>query len=223
MISFLRGILVNKATESPRGAYFLIDVHDMGLEVFSSRRSVESAGAVGETITLYTSLLVREDAMSLVGFNSREERDLFSILHSAQGVGPKVALSLLSTLSVSEIAQAVVSGNYKVLTAAKGVGPKVAQRMTVDLKEKMMSWRKNDLETAVVAGNTGNVAGEAVFVEAETVLLSLGYSHDEVLKSFSAIQAESPETEDNEVTSEVILRESLRWLASSFVNNCLTH
>lgn len=123
MISFVRGTLVAKAAQSPRGAWFLVDVHGMGLELLTSVRSVESAPPAGETAMFYTALLVREDAMQLVGFNTREERDLFNILTSASGVGAKVSLALLSALSVSEIAQAVVSGQHKILTAAKGVGP----------------------------------------------------------------------------------------------------
>jgi Holliday junction DNA helicase RuvA len=207
MITFLRGTLMSKTASSPRGAYFIVDLHGMGMEVLSTVRSVESSGAVGEQVLLHTSLIVREDSMSLVGFNTQEERDLFNILQSASGVGVKVALALLSSLSVSEIAQSVVSGNYKPLTAAKGVGPKLAQKIALELKEKMMSWREMAIET-VHAGELP-MQGEA-FIEAETVLLSLGYTREEVLKSLKAIQ-DSVTAQDS---SEIILRESLRWLAS---------
>ncbi len=213
MLSFVRGTLVSKALESPRGAFFLVDVHGVGFEVLSSARSVDSAPLPGEAVQLFTSLIVREDAMFLVGFNTKEERDLFNILQSASGVGTKVALSLLSALSVSEIAQAVVSNNHKVLTQAKGVGPKLAQKITLDLKEKMMSWRTGEFASpAYVPPSPGR---QAAFQEAEAVLLSLGYAPDEVARSFQALESAgmAGSAENDPGASERILRESLRWLA----------
>jgi Holliday junction DNA helicase RuvA len=166
---------------------------------------------VGEPIQVYTSLIVREDAMTLVGFMTKEERDLFNILQSASGVGVKVALALLSTLSVSEIVQAVVSANYKPLTAAKGVGPKLAQKMTLELKEKMADWREYALECSqqIIEGGA-HVPDSEAYIEAETVLLSLGYTQDEVMRSLSAVHQESTEKSLN---SEEILRDALRWLS----------
>lgn len=208
MLSYLKGVLVSKAYESPRGAYFLVDMHGMGFEVLTSWRSVESSPQVGQAIQLFTSMIVREDAMFLVGFNTKEERDLFNILQSASGIGTKVALSLLSSLSVSEVAQAVVSNNFNLLTKAKGVGNKLAQKMTLELKEKMMNWRSGEFAHKLEAA--GATPASEAFTEAESVLLSLGYQADEIHRSFKAI-----ETEVTEDTSEVILRESLRWLAQS--------
>ncbi len=208
MLSYLKGELVGKAFESPRGAYFLVDMHGMGFEVLTSQRSVDSSPPVGQAVQLFTTLVVREDALFLVGFNSKEERDLFNILQSASGIGTKVALSLLSALSVSEIAQAVVSNNFNLLTKAKGVGNKLAQKMTLELKEKMMNWRTVDFANQL-STETFQGASEA-FVEAESVLLSLGYQPEEIQRSFKAIAAESSPD-----SSELILRESLRWLAHS--------
>jgi Holliday junction DNA helicase RuvA len=209
MLSFIKGTLVGKAIESPRGAYFLVDLHGMGFEVLSSQRSIESSPMPGEQVQLFTTLIVREDAMFLVGFNSKEERDLFNILQSASGVGVKVALALLSSLSVSEIAQAVISNNHSILTKAKGVGTKLAQKMVLELKEKMMSWRSVEFAGAARALETSGPKNEG-FLEAEAVLLSLGYQPDEIARSFQSVDAELQES-----SSEVILRESLRWLAQS--------
>ena len=211
MFSFIKGQLVAKAVESPRGPFFLVDVHGVGFEVLSSIRSVDSAPQPGDPVQLFTSLIVREDAMYMVGFNSKEERDLFNILQSASGVGVKVALALLSALSVSDIAQAVISNNHKVLTQAKGVGPKLAQKITLDLKEKMMSWRSADF-----AGSTFVAPAperQDAYREAESVLLSLGYASDEVARSFAAVESEAQIAASEPNASELILRESLRWLA----------
>jgi Holliday junction DNA helicase RuvA len=208
MLSFLKGLLVNKAYESPKGAYFLVDMHGMGFEVLTSHRSIESSPLVGAQIQLFTALIVREDAMFLVGFNTKEERDLFNILQSASGIGTKVALSLLSALSVSEIAQAVVSNNFNLLTKAKGVGNKLAQKMTLELKEKMMNWRSADFVSGLEAAGLSNPSES--FVEAESVLLSLGYQQEEIQRSFKAIEGDVEKD-----SSEIVLRESLRWLAQS--------
>lgn len=207
MFSFLKGELAEKSVESPKGAYFLLDVHGVGFEVLSSRRSVESAPLPGERAQLFTTLVVREDALLLVGFITKEERDLFNILQSASGVGTKVALSLLSALSVSEIAQAVVSGQHAALTRAKGVGSKLAQKMVLELKEKMTNWRQAG-EPAAFA-ETGVSQGEA-FREAESVLLSLGYQPDEIMRGFQ--HAGSSLADES---AEIILRETLRWLAQT--------
>lgn len=208
MLSFLNGTLVSKAYESPRGAYFLVDMHGMGFEVLTSHRSIESSVLPGDQIQIFTALIVREDAMFLVGFNTKEERDLFNILQSASGIGVKVALALLSALSVSEIAQAVVSNNFNLLTKAKGVGNKLAQKMTLELKEKMMNWRSADFTSGFEASGMSNPS--EAFVEAESVLLSLGYQQEEIQRSFKAIESEVEKD-----SSEIVLRESLRWLAQS--------
>lgn len=213
MLSFLNGSLVAKAAESPRGAYFLVDVHGVGFEVFSSQRSVEQSPPVGESVILFTSLIVREDALFLVGFSSKEERDLFNILQSASGVGVKVALALLSALPITDIVQAVVSNQHALLTKAKGVGPKLAQKITLELKEKMMAWRPTASGSlpAEYATQTQSPATAAAFQEAQAVLLSLGYQPDEIARSFQALPADQTEP----TASEVILREALRWLAQS--------
>jgi Holliday junction DNA helicase RuvA len=102
----------------------------------------------------------------------------------------------------------VVSNNFNLLTKAKGVGNKLAQKMTLELKEKMMNWRSGEFAHKLEAA--GATPASEAFTEAESVLLSLGYQADEIHRSFKAI-----ETEVKEDTSEVILRESLRWLAQS--------
>lgn len=212
MISFLKGTLVSKTADSPRGAFFIVEVQGIGYEVHTNDRSSMAAPAVGETILLYTSMIVREDAISLVGFLTKEERDLFNILQSAGGVGIKVALALLSALSVLEIVQAVLSENFKALTAAKGIGPKLAQKIILELKEKMAAWREFTLGYAehIVEGGI-RIPDTDAYLEAETVLLSLGYTREEILQSLSAVAEKKPDPSAN---SETILRESLRWLAT---------
>ncbi len=213
MITHVRGSLVAKIDESPRGSFLVLDVQGMGYEVLTNQRSVRQAPAIGEELQVFTSLVVREDSMTLVGFVNKDERDLFNILQSASGVGVRVALALLSDMMVTDIVQSVVSDEHKPLTVAKGVGPKLAKKIVLELKEKMKVWRDvamgfSSEMNASMPGVT-RVQTEA-FIEAETVLLSLGYEQNEVLESLKAVQNESDEAMDS---SESVLRESLRWLS----------
>jgi holliday junction DNA helicase RuvA len=215
MLSFIKGILISKVEQSPHGAYFLVDVHGIGFEILTHARAItETPQETGTVIQLYTAMIVRETAMSLVGFLTREERDLFNILQSASGVGVKVALALLSCLSVGDIVQCVIANHHQALTAAKGVGTKLAQKMTIELKDKMTSWRSLDGTTAESPFPPNAVMlpeKKVAYQEAESVLLSLGYEPREVQQSFKASFQHFGE-EDNP-SSEEILKIALRFLA----------
>jgi len=212
MLSQLQGVLLEKVAESPRGAYFLLDVQGMGFEILTSQRSIAGGAAVGETCLLYTSLVVREDALLLAGFTQRDERDLFNTLQNTSGVGMRVSLALLSALSVSDIAQAIVSGQHATLTAAKGVGSKLAQKITVELKEKMTTWRAAyPVHASRPVDAAQSAIPAAVMDEAEAVLLSLGYQPQEIHRSFQEIARTHADI--RAVTSELLLRDALRWLA----------
>lgn len=217
MLSFLKGLLVSKVEQSPQGAYFLIEVSGIGFEVLTHGRAIiETPQNTGEWIQLYTAMIVRETAISLVGFLTKEERDLFNILQSASGVGTKVALALLSSLSVSDIIHYVISSHYKGLTIAKGVGPKLAQKITLELKDKMTNWRSTDhlktqhQETSQAC--TTEPEQQAACQEAESVLLSLGYEPHEIRTSMK-IYLESADSET--ICSEEILKSSLRYFATT--------
>jgi Holliday junction DNA helicase RuvA len=203
VIVAITGTLVEKGLNTPKGPYLHLSWNGLVFEALSSERSVLAAPAVGQDCQLFTHWVFRENDVSVVGFVSREERDLFATLQTASGVGVKVSLALLSTLTVSEIVQAVVAGQYKVLTAAKGVGPKLAQKIILDLKEKLKDWRA----VASPQADSGlSVPDTEPYLEAESVLLSLGYSREEALRALSA--APTPDA-----PSETLLRDALRWLS----------
>lgn len=133
--------------------------------------------STGETVTLYTYLSVREDALDLFGFYDTAELDCFKILIGVSGVGPKAAIAILSRLSPDKLSQAVATGDVKAITAAQGVGPKIAQRIIVELKDKL----------APFAGSISSVDFSAVSAvkpssggsDAVDALMSLGYSRSE--------------------------------------------
>ncbi len=134
--------------------------------------------AVGETATLFTSLHVSENDVQLFGFASLGERTMFLLLTGVSGVGPKVALAMLSALKPGQIALAVSSGDFKTLTAANGVGPKLAQRLVLELRDKVAGYGAGGVNLADVQAaaqpDNANPAGQAV-----AALVSLGYSQSE--------------------------------------------
>jgi Holliday junction DNA helicase RuvA len=219
MIALLTGTLLAKGEDLLNDdAYCVVDVQGVGYHLLTSLSGLAHPSlVVGAPVTLYTRMVVRQDAILLVGFPSREERDLLGLLMTASGVGLKMGLAILSALSVSEIVQAIVSGNYAPLTEAKGVGKKGAQKIVLELKEKMTRFQRH---APMLAGldASGVGVGAAVpqvpaYEEAEAVLFSLGYTPMEVVRSLDTV-CRLPEV-GPEAPSEVILKEALRWLAVS--------
>jgi holliday junction DNA helicase RuvA len=212
MITYLRGTLAHKGELLTGGIYFVVDVNGVGYQVHTSTISFRQAPPMNDDIKVFTSLLVREDAMQLVGFLTKEERDLFDILVAASGVGFKVALSLMSQLSVSELASAIMAGDHKRLTAAKGVGPKLAQKIAIELKEKMSKWRDEKIDEEMLATSSTMIPPTRSVQEAETVLLSLGYHLQEIHQGLQALQ--SAEKNLEQLSSEEVLQRVLKWLAT---------
>ena len=145
-------------------------------------------GAEGE-VTLYTSMVVREDDVSLYGFATLDELHAFKLLTSVSGVGPKVGLAILSVCTPQSFALAVASGDSKMFTKAKGVGPKVAQRIVLELKEKVSKdagLMGDSSEGDFSSVSTGNAA------EAVSALVVLGYSQSEAARLISTIDSNTP-------------------------------
>jgi len=210
MISYLKGILVSKSENSPSGTHIIIEVNNIGYFVLTNKKVISSLPDTGETITVYTSLIHREDTMLLCGFDNKEDRDLFNILQTVSGVGTKVALMLLGELGAYELVSTVLRDDAKSLTRTKGVGPKLAQRLILELKDKMANWREQtDYVSEEVQKNT-KIENKESYMEAESVILSLGYSRNEATESLDKALTKA-ENKDN---SEELLRLALQWLAT---------
>lgn len=214
MITYLKGLLAHKGEMLSGGAFLVVEVGGIGYQVFTSMGSLQQAPALHEAVTVYTSLIVREDDIKMVGFLTKEERELFEILGTASGVGFKMSLALMSALSVSELAAAIMSSDFKRLTIAKGVGPKLAQKITLELKDKMSKWRDERMSEAFYESVSGSepLASVQAFQEAETVLISLGYSPEEIRQALIHIQKTVENTAD--LSSEEVLQRVLKWLAT---------
>lgn len=167
MIAFLTGRVVAK-----RPASALIDVGGVGYQLAMSTGSLAALPADGDEVTVWTHLHVREDELSLFGFESEAEKNAFELLITVSGVGPKVALSALSAMSADTLAQAIATEDDKLIATIPGVGKKTAQRIVLDLKDK--------LGTREI-GSSVRGAGQALAVaEASDALLGMGFSSAEI-------------------------------------------
>jgi Holliday junction DNA helicase RuvA len=162
MIGRLRGVLV-----STKESGTVIDVGGVGYEVAMTTRDLGSLPGIGEEIVVHIHTHVREDAINLYGFGNESDRELFRVLLSASGVGPKVAIALLASMSGEEIVRAITSEDPEALTIAPGVGKRVAQKMVIELGPKLAG-----RETEVVGGTGVGAVRQA--------LEGLGYSTAEI-------------------------------------------
>lgn len=174
MIGFLRGI-VNQIFQ---GSCF-IDVHGVGYRVYISG-TTRDALTEGQEALLYTYMSVREDAIQLYGFGTQDEYDLFILLISVSGIGPKVGLGILSGLSVDGIKVAIMNGELSTLTKLPGIGKKSAERLVLELKDKIGKFTTAP-SAQTVANTAVSVSQTGVQGEVAEALMALGYRESEFI------------------------------------------
>lgn len=177
MIATLRGEIAQIEENA-----LILEVGGVGLRVFAPA-PLRSRARVGEMLLLYTHLVVREDALTLYGFESQSERELFNILLGVDGVGPKVAMSVLSTMTIDSIQRAVFADEADILSRVPGVGKKTAQKMALHLKDKL----KPMDALATVAAMTDRDS------EVLAALTALGYSVVEAQSAIQSLPKDAPE------------------------------
>lgn len=180
MFAHISGIVAEKNVDS-----IVIDAGGIGFLLSVSTATLSSAPAVGEKFKLYTVFNVREDAMELCGFATREEKRMYERLRTVGGVGSKLALQALSTLSVRDLSLALVTGDAGVLCRVPGIGKKLAQRLVLELKDKVDDSQLTSSSAAVQPKSSGMES------EAIAALLALGFSAAEASKAVSAHAAEA--------------------------------
>lgn len=197
MIAYVKGNLDTKTN-----TFVVIDVQGIGYRVFMPAKSIESLGEVGQEVKVYTYYYVREDNISLYGFSSNEELRMFELLISVSGVGAKSAITMLSEISPSSFALAVISDDISKLVKIPGVGKKTAARIILELKDKLKT------ETAIEASEEVNVQIEKDnnLNEAIAALQVLGYTRKEIEKVFEKIDTKNLELEE-------IIKMALKYLA----------
>ena len=189
MIAYIKGILEVKANN-----YAVIDVGGIGYKAFLSSSAIEKIGEIGKEVKVHTHYYVREDNISLYGFNTLEELKMFELLLSVSGIGAKSAITMLSEISPSNFALAVISNDVKALTRISGVGPKSAQRIILELKDKLKTEQaiasEETPEIKVVIENNSKVE------EAISALQVLGYNKREIEKAFMQIKCDNLSVEE---------------------------
>ncbi|MBB3242376.1 Holliday junction DNA helicase RuvA [Pseudomonas sp. Tn43] len=194
MIGRLRGTLAEK-----QPPHLILDVNGLGYELEVPMTTLYRLPSVGEPLTLHTHLVVREDAQLLYGFFGKRERDFFRELIRLNGVGPKLALALMSSLEVDELVRCVQSQDTSALTKVPGVGKKTAERLLVELKDRFKAWETVPAMFALVPNQPGGPDAPPVASaenDAVSALISLGYKPQEASKAISAIKEKGLSSED---------------------------
>lgn len=202
MIGQLRGILL--ARQAP---YLLVDVQGVGYEIEASMTTFYELPAVGEQVTLYTHLVVREDAHLLFGFASESERALFRSLIKISGIGAKLAVTILSGISADGFVRCVQNNDSASLTRLPGIGKKTAERLVLEMRDRLAGWQGSVPGGLDGAAQTGSSQGDAVS-DAVSALITLGYKPQEASRMVHTIDTSN-------LGSEQIIRRALQALVKS--------
>ena len=188
--------------------YVLVDVHGVCYVAHCSGRTLSKLGSVGEACVLFIETYVREDQLKLFGFTSVLEREWFNLLQSVQGVGAKVALAVLSTLTPPELANAIALQDKTAVSRAQGVGPKVAVRIVTELKNKAPAYAGEAMNIGLKQ-ELGEGVASAPVADAVSALTNLGYSRDQAANAVAAAMKTAGEGAD----SAKLIRLGLKELA----------
>ena len=180
MYAYLKGSL-----EVKTNGYIVIEVGGIGYKVFMSETAISKLGEIGENIKVYTYLKVREDEMSLYGFNTNEELRMFELLLSVSGIGAKSAIGILSNITPSSFALAVISNDVAKIKALPGIGPKGAQRIILELKDKINKDEQVEAISEEIVSKQVEINEN--YAEAISALQVLGYSKREIEKALEKV------------------------------------
>ena len=197
MYAFLKGILAEK-----QPTHIVLDVGGVGYEVLIPLSTFDKLPVEGGSVQLLTHFHVREDLMQLYGFGSEDERDLFRMLLGISGIGPKVALGVLSGMRIQEFKAAIASEDNKMIACLPGIGKKTAARLVLELKEKMSDY----IFTA--KGPEKESAADTMVKDAVLALVSLGYNKS---VAYSAIK-EVRKNEEKADSVEELIRSALKYI-----------
>lgn len=215
MIGRITGILLEK--QAPE---LLIDVQGLGYEVQVSLTTYFDLPSCGETVTLHTHFVVREDAQLLFGFAHQSERELFRTLIKISGVGPKMALAILSGMTARDFVRCVHNNDTATLVKLPGVGKKTAERLIVEVRDKLASFSESFFGGDGESGASSDGSPELplsskqsdTIAEAESALIALGYKPQEAARMVNAVVSDD---EGDAQTSEELIRLSLKSMAKA--------
>jgi Holliday junction DNA helicase RuvA len=202
MIASLTGILIQKQPTS-----IVVDVQGVGYEAKIPLSTYYELGDVGSTISLFIYTYVREDTLQLFGFRTQQEKGLFLQLINVSGVGPKLAVTILSGLSVDDLVMAIRTNGVARLSSVPGIGKKTAERLVVELRDKLAGLTTAEAEAAFAQATAAGAAGEAVKEDVVSALINLGYTRSAAEQTVTTVIA----SESNH-SMEWILKQSLKRL-----------
>lgn len=196
MIDYIKGKLIHVFGDS-----VVVENNGIGYKIHTSSGSASDFSMPGEEVVVYTEMIVREDSISLVGFSSREELDMFHMLTSVSGIGTKVGIGILSSMPYGQLAGIIASQDVKALQSAQGVGKKTAERLVLELKDKVPQTLTLQPHEHVQQ----TVANQGVHKDALDALMSLGYTRSEAQGVLKQLDMDS-------MTLEEIIKASLKKL-----------
>ena len=199
MFAYIKGKLEIKAND-----YIVIDVMGIGYKIYMSPSAIDTLGEIGQTIKVHTHYHVREDNISLYGFKTLEELRMFELLITTSGIGAKSAITILSNITPSSFALAIISNDTSKLVKIPGIGTKTAARIVLELKDKLKQTEQIEGE-AIDIKNT--IEDNSKVEEAKSALQVLGYNSKEIMKVFEKIEISS-------LSVEEIIKNALKLLAS---------
>lgn len=195
MLAYIKGKLEMKMT-----GYIVIDIGGLGYKIFMSDSGIEKIGNIGEVVKVHTYYKVREDDISIFGFNTLEELRMFELLISVSGIGAKTALAMLAVCDPTDFAISIISEDIKTLTQIPGIGAKSAQRIILELKDKIKKEQQIQELTQATKGIKTNVEvameNSQKIDEAIAALQVLGYNKKEIEKVFDKLDKKELSTED---------------------------
>lgn len=204
MYSYIKGKLVEMTEEA-----VVVENHGIGYNIRIPQSFLDSLLGIGQEVKIYTYTYVREDAMLLYGFLTRDDLNVFKLLLGVNGVGPKGALAILSVMTPDDLRFAVLADDDKTIAKAPGIGKKTAQKLIIELKDKLSLEDAFALKAQNVAAGSGGTSSETQMAKQEAVqaLVALGYSSGEAMKAVNTVDL------TEEPTVEEILKAALKQMA----------
>jgi len=201
MLSYVKGEL-----EEIIGNTIVVENNGIGINIFVPATVLESLPSIGEEIKVYTYLYVREDAINVYGFLSRDDLNIFKMLITVNGIGPKGALGILSTISCNDLRYAVLSDDVATIKAAPGIGAKTAQKLIIELKDKV---KLESEETAFININKAKSGGDELMLKNDAIeaLVALGFAQKEAIGAVKLVDITGK-------NSDEILSEALKNLTN---------
>ncbi len=202
MYSYIRGILTDQDEET-----IVVEAAGVGYNIYTTGQTFQALPPIGSEVKIYTYLQVREDAMTLFGFLTKDDLKVFKLLLGVNGIGPKGAIGILSVMTTDDLRFAVLADDAKAIAKAPGVGNKTAQRLILELKDKLSLEEAFEQKLAHTAQSEEVHTTSGMQNEAVQALVALGYSSSEALKAVSAVEL------TEQMDTEALLKAALKKMA----------